>query len=342
MKIQINSQDIDYLFEQEDSLEDIVEFMMDWSVKRRLVLYSCCADEVEFSPEDVPYISLENIKILNFNIKSQVDIMMSSFEEAGNYCNNLIKLLGETSEDKNPSDSMFVDIKNGLEWIAELLHSAAGILSLDLDKPLYKTFSLSDFILKIENYVNKYSSLDEITQINEINKINKIEALKEAVEIAYEAKEFIASFLISSEMNNLVTKSIDSPDVLLSKLLEIQDAFPDELDNIEQIAILLQSGKDAEAIEKLNRFIEFVYFFIRVCAQFLPVFDIPLKEIVKDGISIEEKNAGLQEKLSELVSIMENNDMIGLADILEYEIKPDIEDIQSYIDILISKVDTTQ
>ena len=325
MKIQINGHEIDYLFEQENSLKDIVEFIMDWSAKRRLVLYSCFADEVEFLPEAVPDISPENIEILNFDVKSQVDIVMSSFEEADNYCNRLIQL--SENKDHKLNDAMLTDIKNGLVWIADLMRSTANILSIDLDKPLYKTFSLSDFILKIENYIEKYSS-------------SKPDALKDVVEIAYETKEFIASFVVSGEMNNLVMKSIDSPDVLLSKLLEVKDAFPNELDNVEQIAILIQSGKDMEAVERLNRFIEFVYIFIRVCAQFQPVFGISLSEIVKDNVSIEEKNAYLQEKLSEMISVMENNDMIGLADILEYEVKPAIEDIQSYIDILISKVKT--
>ena len=326
MKIQINGHEIDYLFEQENSLKDIVESIMDWSAKRRLVLYSCFADEVEFLPEDIPNIPLKDIEILNFDVKSQVDIVMSSFEEADNYCNRLIKL-SEDEKNHKLSDSMFSDIKNGLEWIADLMRSTANVLAIDLDKPLYKTFSLSDFILKIENYVEKYSS-------------SKTNALKDAVEIAYEAKEFITSFVVSGEMNNLAIKSIDSPDVLLSKLFEVKDAFPNELDNVEQIAILIQSGKDIEAIEKLNRFIEFVYLFIRVSAQFHPVFNISLSDIVKDNVSIEEKNAYLQEKLSEIISVMENNDMIGLADILEYEVKPAIEDMQSYIDILISRVET--
>jgi len=329
MKIEINGQEVDFQFEHENSLEDIVEFMLDWSVKRRLILYSCFADELEFLPEDIPNIPLESIKVLNFEVKSHVDVIMLTLSEAGIYCDKLIELSKDKLENEKLNDSVdtatFSNIEDGLGWIVDLFYSASGVMSLDLDKPLYKTFSVSDFIRKIENSIDKYSSL----------------TVKEIVEIAQETKEFITSLMMSNEMGELMIRSIDSPDELISKLFDVKASFSHELDNIEQIAVLLQSGKDAEAIKKLNEFIEFVYVFMRVCAQFSPVFDVSLKDIIKDDVSLEEKIEELKEKLFELASVMENNDMIGLADILEYEIKPTIEDMQSYTDILLSKVETT-
>ena len=333
MKIQINNQDVDFLIEQENSLEDIVEVMLDWCANRGLVLYTCFADEIEFLPEEIPDLLTEDIKVLNFDVKSQAEVLTGSFIQANLYCNKLIDLAKEKLENEELSDlldgSTLSDVENGLGWIADLLDSTAGILFLDLEKPIYKTFSLSDIISTIENYRGKYSSLSEAG------------ALKEAVEIAHEAQEFLSILAMSSEMNDFLIKSMDSPDMLLSTLFEIKNSFPNTLDNIEQIAILFQSGKDGEAIEKLNEFTEFVYAFMKICAQFPPIFDVSLKDVIKDDISLEEKNEELKDKLFEMATAMENNDMIGLADILEYEIKPLVEDMESYIDILMSKVETT-
>jgi hypothetical protein len=44
-----------------------------------------------------------------------------------------------------------------------------------------------------------------------------------------------------------------------------------------------------------------------------------LADIIIDGISLEDKNRDLQTMLNETMDINESNDMISLADILEYE-----------------------
>ena len=86
MKVQINGRELDECFGDENSLKDVMESLMDWSAKRRLIVGSCFADEIEFLPEDIPDISVKNVKVLSLDIKSQVDIVMSSFKEVDNYC----------------------------------------------------------------------------------------------------------------------------------------------------------------------------------------------------------------------------------------------------------------
>ena len=69
-----------------------------------------------------------------------------------------------------------------------------------------------------------------------------------------------------------------------------------------------------------------------------PVFGVDLKEVVIDGISLDDKNRELQTLMNETMDIMENNDMISLADILEYEIKESLANIDRYIDLLLEQI----
>jgi len=78
--------------------------------------------------------------------------------------------------------------------------------------------------------------------------------------------------------------------------------------------------------------------YTRTCYQISPVFDISLKDIVVGEESLEERNREIQILLNETVDIMESNDMISLADILEYEIVESIENLENFIDLLLEKI----
>ena len=91
---------------------------------------------------------------------------------------------------------------------------------------------------------------------------------------------------------------------------------------------------DNEGVEKLHRFIEFIFLYTRTCYQIAPVFGLDLEEVVVDEISLVERNNQLQELLEQVSEVLENDDIISLADILEYEIKPVMENLHLYINSL--------
>ncbi|HNT11469.1 MAG TPA: hypothetical protein PKG59_11315, partial [Spirochaetota bacterium] len=62
---------------------------------------------------------------------------------------------------------------------------------------------------------------------------------------------------------------------------------------------------------------------------------LPVDRLMSDRLALEDINADLTEKLNMIVEVMENNDIISLTDILEYEIKPAFEGLGRYIDELL-------
>ena len=91
-------------------------------------------------------------------------------------------------------------------------------------------------------------------------------------------------------------------------------------------------------MDQLFQFIDFIFDYTRTCYQIAPVFNIDLREIVVDDLSLDDKNRELQNLLHDTLEVMENNDMISLADILEYEIMESINNIDKYIDILLENI----
>lgn len=67
------------------------------------------------------------------------------------------------------------------------------------------------------------------------------------------------------------------------------------------------------------------------------VFNINIAEFVYNGQSLR-LNIKIQDLLTEIVSVMENNDVVSLSDILECELKPLINEIDHYIDILLQNI----
>jgi hypothetical protein len=68
------------------------------------------------------------------------------------------------------------------------------------------------------------------------------------------------------------------------------------------------------------------------------MFRVDLAEIDVEGVSLEQKNRELRNLLHEVTMIMENNDIISLSDVLEYEIRPNLENLDRYIDVLLDKI----
>ncbi len=140
--------------------------------------------------------------------------------------------------------------------------------------------------------------------------------------------------LLSEAMKRLVVKSIESPDVLVKSLRESREGLAAQLANIEETTAAYQTGKDDLASERLKAFIDFIHRYIRMCHQIAPVFQIDLAGIQVEGASLDQKNRSIQEMLGRMLEALENNDIITLSDVLEYEIKPLLQDLGAYLETL--------
>ena len=62
------------------------------------------------------------------------------------------------------------------------------------------------------------------------------------------------------------------------------------------------------------------------------------RPLIIGDVSLEQKNAEIMELLNHVLAAFENNDIISLSDALEYEIMPELENLESYINKLIDAI----
>jgi hypothetical protein len=329
MEIRINNYPIEIVLENEKTVKDVIESITGWINQKNLIFAGIDIDGQEYHIDDAPDLLIENIGSINCLVQSRADIVYETVNEGIFYCDRVIDFLQHLEEEPMDTDELD-DLVSGVEWLQEVFPTISNMLGMDLDDIKYRDQTVGHYV----------KQLDELR-----HRVVKFTAeMKDDGEIDIEdslfinLKEIFHIFLVSEEMKRLIIESIDSPDVLINSLKEIKENLPGQKEILEKAAVSYQTGNDSQGMEQLFNFIDFMFNYTRTCYQISPVFDIALKDIVIGDESLEEKNRELQILLNETVDIMENNDMISLADILEYEIAESMENLEQYIDLLLEKI----
>jgi len=328
MDVNINGFPIEITLENEKTVNDVVDSVGKWTAERNLIFVGVEIDEQYHNLEEIPDFKIEDVSVLNCLVQSKSDIVYDTVNEGIDYCERVIDYF--SNNEKGPGKDELEDLISGLEWLQEVFPSVAAILEMNLSDIKYKDSDIQSYIGKINDF--KHSIVEFVAQSDENSSFDFNRAFFE------ELKEIFAIFLVSEEMRKLVVDSIDSPEVLIATLKNIEEALPDQMKVLEEAAIAYQTGNDKEGVEKLFEFIDFMFGYTRTCYQMAPVFTLDYDSIEINGISLNEKNRELHNLLNDTLEIVENNDMISLADILEYEMMEAIENLEAYISSIFEKI----
>ncbi len=324
MEVHINDYPVDIELENEKNITDLVQSISEWARERDLVFYRVYIDEMPFTIDEIPDVDLNTLKKVNFIVQSRADIVFSTMHEGILYADRVLDFIENTAEAKDVSEEEMRNVVTGMSWITEVLRKVIQLLGLEPEEIGYRDGDLAGYIAMMD------TAADSIAD----NGIDD-ETFHSVKDVFKNIKEIYRMLLLSEDMKNLVIRSIDSPDVLIQMTINVREDLENQLENIERAAVAFQTGRDQEGAERLNKLVDFLHTYIRTCYQIAPVFNINPAEIEVEGLSLEEKNNRLNELLMETVDIMENGDIISLSDILEYEIKPALEGLDRYIDIIL-------
>ncbi len=167
---------------------------------------------------------------------------------------------------------------------------------------------------------------------------NGSEIIKNEINVFTEIKNLMRFLMSSDNMRKVIIKSIDSPETIIGFLTELLKEAKSKIDSLEEISSQFQSGKDSTASVLLQEFVDFLFRFSRLSCQIPPVFGINPEEIEHNGKNLAVINEELNTVLNEIISVMENNDIISLSDILEYELKVQMESVPAMLEILSEKL----
>lgn len=324
MEIKINGHDVDIQLQDENRISQIVSYISEWSAQRDLIVVRAEVDGKPFQPESVPDMDISSVREVNFVIESRADVAFSAVEEGMRYCARAGRF-SVSMEHAAPEDIQ--NLMDGIDWLCGVINSAVNILHVDRENFQFKGLTADDYT---EQLVKSREALAETGK------------LPGGENVFLAVKDFLRALFTGDEMKRMILHSVDSPEVIISGLLSLKEKLPEEVRNLEEISAAFQTGHDKEGSEKLQRFVDFIFGYTRACWQVAPVFGILPDEIIIDGVSLMEKNRIIQDYLNETIEVMENQDYISLSDVLEYEMKPAIEELGSYIDILVKKTGTSE
>lgn len=325
MQLLINDHPVDFAVEKETTVKDIMGSILNWASERSLVFSGAIIDGTVYQLDNAPDISIEKVDNINCYVQSVSDIVIDSIKEGIAYCNRACQHLENKSNTSLSADEL-LQLQNGFEWIVSVLQSVLHMLGLERDDLRFKDMTVQEFIGSVYSFGHNISSSTDINLLTTANNI------------LHDTMTLFRVLLCSDALKSLVVQSVDSPDVLFQTLVELKGMVQKQVKNLEEIAGLYQKGNDSEALEIIHTLVDFLYLYMRTCYQVSPVFNINIAEFIYNGQSLEELNIKIQDLLTEIVSVMENNDVVSLSDILEYELKPLIDEIDHYIDILLQNI----
>ena len=160
------------------------------------------------------------------------------------------------------------------------------------------------------------SNIDRVYESNNGFIENILENKAEIGDHLEELRIFSENILIIAETrkNEIITPE--------KELEQLKNSFEKTAEDAGNVSILLQTGKDREAMETVIEFVEFLKKFSRI----LGILDIKKSIPVK-----KEEISEFNSMLKELCSAIENSDSVLVGDLLEYEIIPVVENILTEI-----------
>lgn len=329
MEIRINNYPVEIVLENEKTVKDVITSITGWINQKNLIFSGIDIDGTEYNVEEAPDLLIENISSINCLVQSRADVVYETVNEGIFYCDRVVDFLQQLEDEPMDTEEL-EDLISGVEWLQEVFPTISNLLGVNLEKTKYRDSTIDHYIKMLDEL--RHRVVKFIAEMKDDGEIDIEDSL------FINLKEIFHILLASDEMKRLIIESIDSPDILINSLKEIKEHLPEQKEILEKAAISYQSGNDSQGMEQLFNFIDFMFNYTRTCYQISPVFDISLQDIVLEDESLEEKNRELQILLNETVDIMENNDMISLADILEYEIVESMENLEQYIDLLLEKI----
>jgi len=103
------------------------------------------------------------------------------------------------------------------------------------------------------------------------------------------------------------------------------------IEEISEISILLQTGKDRQAMDTMVRFSELSQSLVRLVASVLADSVDPSKQVTVGGMGLQDFYQELNGVLSELLEAFDANDSVLIGDLMEYEIAPRLEQLRIFL-----------
>lgn len=277
MNIILDGKSLDFSLENEKNCFEIVNCIKKWLESNNFFILDIKIDgKNQVIDNSLKKIKTDNVKEISISTVTDIEIKCVDITEIENYFFNLIAIIEENkSEGKEKKDAVMSHLEQYSE-IKKLLEFA----------------------------------IDKVYNSNSLGYIGTMVAKKDFTNNDYEGiKEFAKSIIIiAGKRKNEILSTQEE----IKNEKKFFETFQEE---ISTISVLLQTGKDKEAMEKIIRFIDFSKKLFRLISYY----NMATRKIAPEDISNYNK------LLSELEEAILKSDSVLVGDLLEYELVPIIE-----------------
>ena len=137
---------------------------------------------------------------------------------------------------------------------------------------------------------------------------------------------------MDSELEERIAEIIDPRIALRSTAQGIKSSIT----TLQEVSVLLQTGKDREAMAAIINFTELTGRLVRLFPLVRRQASLDLATLVIDGTAFPDFYADFNATLSELVDAFGASDSVLIGDLLEYEVAPRLEKLSQFIDLILS------
>ncbi len=289
MVILINEQKVDFKLENEKKVEDIYNAIKIWLKESNHLIYSFVIDGKETDPEKKELWAekkADTIEKIGITALTEKEYKLTGLLTVAEYINLLLKAVSNDS----------------VNMIKELIEEYPSIIK---NIPILINGSQGELISGHLSQIIKNSGL-----------------LKEGLLVDTKGM-FLTEIEKISELINCAAREIEDPLQELTSTLDIITAL---IPRINEVSILLQTGKDQEAMGVIVKFSELLQKILRLISFF------DTDNIIIDGNNFIKYSEDLNLVLTELVDAFSINDSVLIGDLLEYEITPKLMDLPGLVD----------
>jgi len=299
MDIFINEQKIDFKLENETVLCEVVEGLDSWAKKSGYHIQEILFDNSEYITSENSNTPLSTISDLKVTAKSRFEIHQDNLQLLYQYVSLFIKSL------EGGNENLLTELKSNAVPVTGLLADF-----LEEDRASAETVSAS----LLEN-------------INILDPEN----------IQTDDECFIALVRQLSGLKIILNERISELGDPLGELTKTAAALKLSQQEMNDISVLLQTGKDKEALNCIIRFSELSQKTLRLYPILSNSNFVAFDEMIVDGKKFSEYYLDLNGILTELIEAFTANDSVLIGDLLEYEIAPRLESLISVLEDILKE-----
>jgi len=302
LEIELNGEKLDFTLEKEQNITEVIEGIEQWLKESSLIITDLRIDystgEIDLYHElrrNWNVYSLDKIGKINISALSIQEVLVNSIYTVKEYL-----LLLQTAIRNADADTMD-QLKSGYPYMIESI------------KQLFNNYSIVSIKNEITFYLEFFSSFDiaslDPANINENNKI------------------LTAAENLLKKLDNLLEVELYPA----QSLLKITDALKKSAEEIKDVSIHLQTGKDKNAMDSIINFSDQMQQLLYLFQKLINTGNLDKSKENIAGQSIETFYHEFNAILKDLVEAFAVKDYVLIGDLLEYEVAPRLENVIEFI-----------